>query len=704
MSTYTPGTLTQTTYYRLKQTSASSCGSVYTNIVTITVYGNLTAGTVSSSQSICYNTAPAPLTSVDPTGGNTPYIYQWQSSADNTTYGDVSGATQSNYSPGALTQTTWYRLKQVSANNCGFRFTAGLAITVEPTPVSGTLTKTPDQAEVCIGDVVSANFTAGTGGNGIDSTWYRIKTGDTWSVWSLYSGGTNVATNGKSVVEIKTRRYADFCPHAAPNVVSWIVSPTTVAGAVSGGVQVCYGSNSTLLTLSGHTGTVTKWQYSVNNSTWNDTTITTPNFTAVNITVPTWFRAVVQSGVCNTLYSASTQITVFANYHISGSVRYENNPKTPLNGLKITLKKDDLFQASINTNPSGFYDFGGLVNGNDSLEVSSAHPSGQWQTWGGVNNTDALIVLNHINNVTPLVVNPPVVRITADVKSPHPVIGTNDYLALRQAAKAPTTGYNYFDIPKWVFSGTSVATGLDNITLDCGDVTRDISGLCAGDVNGSYTPVSGNKVSDIIPVPSLSLIHQGAIPLSGAMVFPVKATSDMVLGAITLMLRYDPALVEITGVSMPWLNETEPWFDPDNGLLMTGWSSQEPIRIPQNGTIMLISARAISKADHTGTHPSIRFTLDNNPLSELADGAGNIHADAVLSVPDAGGTSSGQAGNRGLDGVVIYPNPAYERLTVEYILERPGDVTYEICNIHGGWFFMLKRRNSPVAGTWICWM
>jgi hypothetical protein len=34
----------------------------------------------------------------------------------------------------------------------------------------------------------------------------------------------------------------------------------------------------------------------------------------------------------------------------------------------------------------------------------------------------------------------------------------------------------------------------------------------------------------------------------------------MELGAITLMLDYDPAQIEITGVSMPENGGVEPWF------------------------------------------------------------------------------------------------------------------------------------------------
>ena len=59
-SAYAPPVLTATTYYRRNVTSGT-CGTVASASVTITVYGNLTAGTIGTAQSICYNTAPAAL-------------------------------------------------------------------------------------------------------------------------------------------------------------------------------------------------------------------------------------------------------------------------------------------------------------------------------------------------------------------------------------------------------------------------------------------------------------------------------------------------------------------------------------------------------------------------------------------------------------------------------------------------------------------
>jgi hypothetical protein len=662
LSTYSPGALTQTTYYRLKQTSSSSCGSVYTGVVTITVYGELTVGSASSSQSICYNTSLSQLTSIDPTGGNTPYTYQWQSSTDNSTFSDISGATLSTYSPGALTQTTYYRLKQTSSSSCGSVYTGTVLITVEPAPVSGTLSKSPNSASICEGTDVSASFTSGSGGNGTDVLQYRTKTGGTWSDWAIYTSGDVIQTFGKSEIEIRTYRTATYCSNALPNTVAWTINPTTAGGNVTGGTQVCYGSNSTLLTLSGHTGTVVKWQRSLNNTLWSDISGTTnTTYTAVNVTENSFYRAIIASGVCSSVASTSTQITVFTDFHISGYAKYENNPRTILDGLKITLKKNGSTVAATQTNAAGFYDFGGLVNGIYSIEVTSAHPSGLWQTWGGVNNTDALLVQNHITGTMPLPVNPPVIRKTASVKVPHPAIDNADYNAIRTAAKA---GWGYFDIPKWVFTGVDATSRIDTLSVNCSNLTRDIRGLCAGDVNGTYIPSAGYKISK----PGIDLVNNGIITVNNEMVFPVRINRSMELGAMTLFLNYDQQILRITGVDFADDRLDQPFYDTREGVLYIGWVSTETMVVDKGQTILLIHARLLSgkrgNDNLSGQAADIRFTLNDNPLSEFADPDGNVISGLTLTMPDAGSIRSSGSGRDYT--MVCYPNPASESINVEF--------------------------------------
>lgn len=97
------------------------------------------------------------------------------------------------------------------------------------------------------------------------------------------------------------------------------VNATSVGGTTSGASSICSGSNpGSDITLSGHTGSITKWQKSTASdfSVGPTDIVSTANpLTAGTIgalTTTTYFRAVVTSGVCAAANSAGTAVTVKA--------------------------------------------------------------------------------------------------------------------------------------------------------------------------------------------------------------------------------------------------------------------------------------------------------------------------------------------------------------------------------------------------------
>jgi hypothetical protein len=294
------------------------------------------------------------------------------------------------------------------------------------------------------------------------------------------------------------------------------------------------------------------------------------------------------------------------------------------------------------------------------------------------------------------------------VKSPKtpPEITTVDADAIRFAAKygwGPVSK-PYFDIPKWVFSGLNAGTRIDSIVLTRGNVTRDVRGLCAGDVNGSYLPPNGYKMAE----PTLELVNRGTLPITGEITFPVRAQSDMEIGAITLMLDFDPELIEITGVSMPENGGVEPWFEVQSSrfkvgettnlepgtlnILQIGWASLNPINVSRDEILLLIHARPSSLVPRPSSLV-LRFTLNANPLSELADGNGNVLYDARLSVADAGGKVQGSRFKVEAARVVVYPNPAKDVLNVEFVSGDDNNaVTLQLVTIQG---ILISTKIAP---------
>jgi len=84
------------------------------------------AGTLGSNQTIVSGSAPSALSLTGSTG-----TIQWQSSTDNVTFANISGATSSSYSPGTMTSTTYYRAVVSSLGGCSVN-TNSVVITVVP--------------------------------------------------------------------------------------------------------------------------------------------------------------------------------------------------------------------------------------------------------------------------------------------------------------------------------------------------------------------------------------------------------------------------------------------------------------------------------------------------------------------------------------------------------------------------------------------
>ena len=116
-SSYNPGVITQTTWYRRCSRRAGCTDYVgESNWVMKEVTNccqNVTdGGTIGYNESVCAaNLDPANIVNVTlPTGGVGTLEYVWLISTDGgSTYTVIPGAVSASYDPGVITQTTWYR-------------------------------------------------------------------------------------------------------------------------------------------------------------------------------------------------------------------------------------------------------------------------------------------------------------------------------------------------------------------------------------------------------------------------------------------------------------------------------------------------------------------------------------------------------------------------------------------------------------------
>ncbi|HEY4288647.1 MAG TPA: gliding motility-associated C-terminal domain-containing protein [Puia sp.] len=121
-----------------------------------------------------------------------------------------------------------------------------------------------------------------------------------WSVpgdWSIVSGTDTSVLKVKIGNDVGTVAVheANSCADLKSSMAV-TTSPPTIAGAVSGGVEVCTGTNSSVLTLSGNLGSVLNWLSSTDGVNYTIVNAQTPVYTAQNLTSTTIFKALVQNG------------------------------------------------------------------------------------------------------------------------------------------------------------------------------------------------------------------------------------------------------------------------------------------------------------------------------------------------------------------------------------------------------------------------
>ena len=154
---YSPGLLTQTTWFRRKVTDSNTPALIdISKPVKIIVHQAITGNLVGKDTTICYNQDPLSLIPLNagPSNGNGFYEYKWIQNFTNTNWdtspvatGPVNNA--ADYDPPALNGTTYYK-RIVTSGRC-INYSPTTTITVLPL-ISGNITDRPDSV-ICEGSL-----------------------------------------------------------------------------------------------------------------------------------------------------------------------------------------------------------------------------------------------------------------------------------------------------------------------------------------------------------------------------------------------------------------------------------------------------------------------------------------------------------------------------------------------------------------------
>jgi len=173
--------------------------------------------------------------------------------------------------------------------------------------------------------------------------------------------------------------------------ITVIVDEISVAGAITGTITVCSGINNGNINLTSRTGDVIRWESSLDENF--DTIATISEITDViqfnDLTQSTYFRAVVQNGVCNEVFSDSALITV-DEISVAGNI----------NGVDGVGETDEIDEICVGTN-SGSLDLtdylGNIVEWQSSTNGDIASP-----TWTPVSpgNTSPTLIYSNLTKTT----------------------------------------------------------------------------------------------------------------------------------------------------------------------------------------------------------------------------------------------------------------------------------------------------------------
>jgi PKD repeat protein len=301
-------TTNATVTYVITPTGNGCLGVPFTFTVTVTPNPMVTP--TAASLNICSGqSAGITLTSNLP---NTKYT--WTSTSTTGILGNSSNSTPSLsttindilFNNTTTSGTVDYTITPISNEGCpGTPVT--LTITVEPQPT------TPDAGvDESICNATSYTFKGNQPlvGSGL---WTQVSAfpGVTFTNPTQFNGAANGLIAGNTYIFRWTITGAASCSPKTDDVAITI-NPLSIGGTTAGSATVCAGSNTGVITLTGQTGNIIRWESSTDGGVTYPTIINniTTSVTYTNLTTTTYFRAVIQSGICAAVNSTPSIITV----------------------------------------------------------------------------------------------------------------------------------------------------------------------------------------------------------------------------------------------------------------------------------------------------------------------------------------------------------------------------------------------------------
>jgi len=262
---YTPGSLSTTTYFVRKFTN--SCGTVYSNVITITVLPQLAGGTIAADTTICEGNIPYELTNLASatggSGGTVSYLWFYSNTSNlpgTPGWSSIPTATGLSYQPNALTQTTHF--VREATDSCGNIYSNVITVIVDSMPLANAGT---DQ-QLC--SVLSFNLNAQlTSGN---DSWHQSSGAGT----STFTPNNIVPNPSVTVSQFGIYKFTWVVTNGSckdSSIVTINLNPSLTLTTNTSDTSICIGDTVTLNVSGG------------NNYTWQPaTTLSSASGSSVN--------------------------------------------------------------------------------------------------------------------------------------------------------------------------------------------------------------------------------------------------------------------------------------------------------------------------------------------------------------------------------------------------------------------------------------
>jgi hypothetical protein len=316
-----------------------------------------------------------------------------------------------------------------------------------------------------------------------------------------------------------------------------------------------------------------------------------------------------------------------------------------MNNAIVYLKNGMGLIRETTLDDSGHFSFQDVPAGLYSLDVNTTKVA------GGVNSTDALLVLKHFAGMVSL---GGLQILAGDIN------GSN----LTNAADALLIAKKFTGM---ITSGIAGDWFITEETVDVdgtADVTAKLKALCYGDVNSSYAP-------DAKTGPGVSLECSGILGIDGAdkIRIPITCLEDMEIGAISLVMQIPSECFSIQDITTTLSGNF--LYNVIGNELRISWYSTTARHFSAGDTLL----RIICSNNTISGNPCNLWSL--TPESQFADGFGVVLPDVRLGMPAI------HAAEDPFFLAQNVPNPLVTNCDIAYSLPESGKVTLKVFSANG---------------------